>query len=132
MTTTTEPPLAVPLTEPTSRLHAAANALATWDHASGSGDDIAGQPAILPDHWVGAREVWDALQPKIATTAELDALATGDVIVKHTRSGVWLWVRTASGSWWPLVTIGPVARDWYSSDRVLADHGAVRLLWTRR
>jgi hypothetical protein len=124
-----------PMTDPTSRLHAAVNALAVWDHNTGSGEDEGNTPEVLKDHWAGARAVWDALQPKYDDPAQLDGLPAGDTLVKHTRDGVYLWVKTLDRSllWHPIVARGQaVGGAPLTGANILAVHGSVRLLWTGR
>lgn len=122
----------IPMSEPTSRLHAAANALAGWDHNTGSSEDISGVPGVLPEHWDGAQQVWDALQPKYTQAVELAALKPGDAIVKHTREGVYVWVRSPHRYLWkPVVarSVGVVGSP-VGGATILDEFGSVRLLWS--
>jgi hypothetical protein len=124
--------MTVTVETPTSRLHAATNALARWDHETGGGDVGGGE--VLPDHWDGAQAVWDALQPKYTDAADLDALPAGATLVKHDRHGVSVYVKGPHGLWHQHVRSGqPVHSEApYPSGLLLDVHTSLRLLWEPR
>lgn len=112
-------------TVPTSRLHAAAIALARWDY------DDEPEEKVLDEHWDGAKAVQDALTPKVSSADGLQRLPRGSVVYRADRDGVTAWRRHRFG--WSLILRNSVAVS-AVDDRALtspevAAHGSVRVLW---